>query len=67
MPQVPTVEVTELPASLTNLARTETTAVKAIASRERWWWGTQFHPERHDAGHPDGARILANFFRLADA
>ena len=58
-------EVVSLPDSLRNLARSESSAVQAIASREGRWWGTQFHPERHDAAHPDGALILANFFRLA--
>jgi len=58
-------EVASLPDSLRNLARSESTAVQAIASREGRWWGTQFHPERHDAEHPDGGRVLVNFFRLA--
>lgn len=28
-------------------------------------YGVQFHPERYSEAHPDGMRILANFFRLA--
>jgi anthranilate/para-aminobenzoate synthase component II len=28
-------------------------------------WGVQFHPEDWDAGHPDGRRVLQNFFEVA--
>ncbi len=28
-------------------------------------FGTQFHPELYDDDHPDGRRLLLNFFRLA--
>ena len=27
--------------------------------------GTQFHPEHFDAEHPDGEKIIANFFTVA--
>ncbi|MGI8864708.1 MAG: glutamine amidotransferase-related protein [Solirubrobacteraceae bacterium] len=47
------------------LARSEDCAVEAIASPERRWWGTQFHPERFDEQHPAGAQVLRNFFMLA--
>lgn len=28
-------------------------------------FGTQFHPEEYDEAHPDGRRLLVNFFRMA--
>ena len=39
--------------------------IQAFAAPERRWWGTQFHPEHFDEDHPDGRRVLVNFFRLA--
>jgi GMP synthase (glutamine-hydrolysing) len=59
-------EITELPPGFRVLARTPGCEIQAIAAPVRRWWGTQFHPERFDADHPDGGRILANFFELAD-
>ena len=58
-------EVFDLPPDFRLLARTEACEIQAFAAPERRWWGTQFHPERFDADHPDGRRVLANFFRLA--
>jgi GMP synthase (glutamine-hydrolysing) len=58
-------EVFDLPADFRVLARTDACEIQAIAAPERRWWGTQFHPERFDAEHPDGRRVIANFFRLA--
>jgi GMP synthase-like glutamine amidotransferase len=58
-------DVVTLPGDFEVLARSEGCAVEAVRSRERRWWGTQFHPERFSAGRPDGARILRNFFALA--
>jgi GMP synthase (glutamine-hydrolysing) len=58
-------EVTVLPGGFRVLARTEFCAIQAIAAPERRWWGTQFHPERFDDEHPDGERVLRNFFSLA--
>jgi GMP synthase-like glutamine amidotransferase len=58
-------EITVLPQGFRVLARTEGCAIQAIAAPERRWWGTQFHPERFDAAHLDGARVLGNFFELA--
>jgi GMP synthase (glutamine-hydrolysing) len=57
-------EVTAVPDGFRVLARTAACAVQAIADSDRGWWGTQFHPERADATHPDGDRVLANFFAL---
>jgi GMP synthase-like glutamine amidotransferase len=58
-------EITELPDGFRVLARTDACRVQAVAVPERRWWGTQFHPERSDAGRPDGDRVLRNFFALA--
>lgn len=58
-------EVTVLPHGFRVLARTESCAIQAIAAPERRWWGTQFHPERFDDEHPDGERVLRNYFSLA--
>jgi GMP synthase (glutamine-hydrolysing) len=58
-------EVVELPLGFRVLARSSACAVEAIADPDRRWWGTQFHPERYDALHPDGQLILESFFRLA--
>lgn len=60
-------EVTTLPAGFRLLARSRSCAVEAIAAPERRWWGTQFHPEQTTPEHPDGGRVLRNFFELARA
>jgi GMP synthase (glutamine-hydrolysing) len=64
--QYHTDELTELPAGFRLLARTDRCRVQAIASDERGWWGTQFHPESYRSANPAGARILRTFFELAD-
>jgi GMP synthase-like glutamine amidotransferase len=58
-------EIVELPSDFRVLARTAGCEIQAIAAPERRWWGTQFHPERFDHDHPDGQRVIANFFELA--
>ena len=58
-------EVVVVPAGFRVLARTDGCPVQAFAAPERRWWGTQFHPELWDDEHPDGERILRNFFRLS--
>lgn len=60
-------EITVLPDEFRVLARTPGCEVQAIAAPERRWWGTQFHPERADTEHPDGDRVLRNFFTLASS
>jgi GMP synthase (glutamine-hydrolysing) len=57
-------EVFDLPAGFRVLARTDGSEIQAFAATDRRWWGTQFHPEQFDADHPDGRRVLANFFEL---
>jgi GMP synthase (glutamine-hydrolysing) len=58
-------DVTGIPEEFVVLARSPGCAVEAIAAPRRRWWGTQFHPECFTDEHPDGARVLANFFALA--
>lgn len=58
-------EIAELPEDFCVLARTRGCEIQAIAAPERRWWGTQFHPERFDPDHPDGRRVIENFFELA--
>ena len=58
-------ELTELPTGFRVLASTDRCRVQAIASEERGWWGTQFHPESYRSANPAGARILRTFFELA--
>ena len=45
-------ELTELPAGFRVLASTDRCRVQAIASEERGWWGTQFHPESYRSANP---------------
>lgn len=58
-------DVVTLPDDFEVLARSEDCTVEAVRARERRWWGTQFHPERFTAQHPDGGRVLRNFLALA--
>ncbi|MGI9185177.1 MAG: glutamine amidotransferase-related protein [Solirubrobacteraceae bacterium] len=58
-------DVVTLPENFVVLARSEDCAVEAVRARDRPWWGTQFHPEQFSVEHPDGARVLRNFFALA--
>jgi GMP synthase (glutamine-hydrolysing) len=58
-------EIVDLPKDFRVLARTPGCDAQAIAAPGRRWWGTQFHPETFDAAHPDGERVLRNFFELA--
>jgi GMP synthase (glutamine-hydrolysing) len=63
--QYHTDELTELPAGFRLLATTDRCQVQALASVQRGWWGTQFHPESYRSANPAGARILSTFFELA--
>lgn len=58
-------EVQSLPPGFRVLARSETCAVEALASDDRPWWGTQFHPEVWNSDHPAGRVVIENFLRLA--
>jgi GMP synthase (glutamine-hydrolysing) A subunit len=57
-------EVTRLPDGFRVLATSPRCRVQAVAADERRFWGTQFHPERATTDHPDGLRVLENFFAL---
>lgn len=58
-------EVKHLPGVFMNLAASDICPLQAVKHRRRLIYATQFHPEHYDAAHPDGARILRNFFALA--
>jgi len=53
-----------LPESLRAIARNRNCPVQAMRHVTKPIYGVQFHPEFHDAEHPDGARLLENFFSL---
>jgi GMP synthase-like glutamine amidotransferase len=53
-----------LPESLRVIARNRNCPVQAIRHVTKLTYGVQFHPEFHDAKHPDGRRVLENFFSL---
>lgn len=58
-------DVKAVPEEFVVLARSQHCEVEAIAAPRHRWWGTQFHPECFNDEHPEGARLLANFFALA--
>ena len=60
-------EIVTVPRGFEVLARSSGCEVQAVAVPERRWWGTQFHPECSGLDHPDGERVLRNFFELADS
>jgi len=53
-----------LPESLRVIARNRICPIQAIRHVSNLIYGVQFHPEFHDADHPDGRRVLENFFSL---
>jgi GMP synthase (glutamine-hydrolysing) len=57
-------EVGRMPNGFRSIARNENCAVQAMRHSTRPIYGVQFHPEFHDAEHPDGRKLLTNFFRL---
>jgi GMP synthase (glutamine-hydrolysing) len=58
-------ELIEAPSGFRVLASSDRCRVQALASEERGWWGTQFHPESYRSANPAGAHILRTFFELA--
>lgn len=58
-------QISLLPEDFRVLASSETCPIEAIAAVDRPWWGTQFHPEEWDDGHPAGRAILERFAELA--
>lgn len=58
-------EIQDLPAEFDLLASSVEVRVQVIRHRRHLVYGTQFHPEVHSEAHPDGGRLMENFFRLA--
>ena len=58
-------EVKAPPAGFRVLAESDLCGVQAMAHEDLPLFGTQFHPERYDDAHPDGRKLLENFFELA--
>lgn len=58
-------QITLVPAEFDVLASTHDCRVQVIRHRSRPLYGTQFHAEAYDDAHPDGRRLLENFFRIA--
>jgi GMP synthase-like glutamine amidotransferase len=58
-------EVKQPPDEFTVIAGSERCRIQAVVHSSAPVYGVQFHPECYDDTHPDGRRLLANFFRLA--
>jgi GMP synthase (glutamine-hydrolysing) len=58
-------EVKSVPEGFQLLAESDVCRVQALAHGSAPLFGVQFHPESYDEAHPDGRKILENFFRLA--
>lgn len=58
-------EVKSLPDEFQLLAESPLCKVQIIAHQQASLFGVQFHPERYDEAHPDGRKILENFFKMA--
>ena len=56
-------ELTALPGDFRILASSDRCRVQAIASEERGWWGTQFHPESYRSANPAGGAHPAHVLR----
>jgi GMP synthase-like glutamine amidotransferase len=55
-------QLTETPPGFINRASSPWSTIQAIERIDRPVYAVQFHPERYDADHPDGERLLRNFF-----
>jgi GMP synthase-like glutamine amidotransferase len=59
-------ELKGVPRGFDLLASSDECEVQALRRAEGpLLYGVQFHPERHDASHPDGGSLLKRFFGLA--
>ena len=56
-----------MPESLRVIARNRNCPVQAMRQAGKLIYGVQFHPEVNDPEHPDGRRVLENFFSLGKA
>ncbi len=57
-------EIKRLPPEFQNLATSSICPIQIIAHRERPLFGVQFHAEKYDDVHPDGRKLLENFFQI---
>ena len=57
----------KVPDSVRVIADNRACPVQAMRHVAKPIYGVQFHPELFDAAHPDGARMLENFFALSGA
>jgi len=60
-------EIKKLPPELDALAASDECPVQAFRHRLRPLYGTQFHAEAYDDEHPDGRKVLENFFKTVGA
>ncbi len=60
-------QLAAVPAGFVARARSPWSPIQAIERLNRPVFGVQFHPERHDTAHSDGAAVLRSFFALLDA
>jgi GMP synthase-like glutamine amidotransferase len=58
-------QLTMVPEGFLQRAWSAWSPIQAIEHRDRPVFGIQFHAERYDSDHPDGARILERFFSIA--
>jgi GMP synthase (glutamine-hydrolysing) len=58
-------EIKELPDDFELLASSQAVINQVTKLRQSLVYGTQFHPEVNDAEHPDGFRLMQNFFQNA--
>lgn len=58
-------EIKGMPPEFGLLASTDECPVQLIRQKGRPVYASQFHPEWYTEEHPDGRRLLANFFRVA--
>ena len=57
-------QLVEVPAGFVARASSPWSPIQAIERLDRPVFGVQFHPERYDVDHPDGATLLRNFFAV---
>ncbi|MHB1684953.1 MAG: glutamine amidotransferase-related protein [Bacilli bacterium] len=57
--------IIDLSPQLRPIASSANCAIEAWVHRSKPFYGVQFHPEVRLAEHPDGFRLLTNFFRIA--
>jgi GMP synthase (glutamine-hydrolysing) len=58
-------ECKKLPPDFENLASSEECKIQVIKHKQKFLYGTQFHPEVYDGDHPDGRTLISNFLNLA--